>query len=85
LFPTHQSHPSFPLKIQKLTRVEIDECQLKGIFYNYDEKYFPGVIASFDTTYSHDNSLASVTSLFLLVGEKSPFSSLKISLKIPFF
>jgi hypothetical protein len=42
------------------------------------------VIVSFDTTYVHDHSLASITSLFLLVGEKSPFSSLKY-LKNPIF
>jgi hypothetical protein len=34
--------PSTPLKIQKLTRVKMDECQLKGLFYNCDEKYFLG-------------------------------------------
>jgi hypothetical protein len=36
------------------------------------------IIASFDTTYAHDDSLASVTSLSLLAGPKSPFSSQKI-------
>jgi hypothetical protein len=34
--------PSAPLKIQKLTRVEMAECQLKGLFYNCDDKYFLG-------------------------------------------
>jgi hypothetical protein len=34
--------PSAPLKIQKLTRDEMDECQLKGICYIFDEKYFSG-------------------------------------------
>jgi hypothetical protein len=34
--------PSAPLKIQKLTRVEMDECQLKGLCYNCDDKYFLG-------------------------------------------
>jgi hypothetical protein len=34
--------PSTPLKIQKLTRAEMVECQLKGLCYNCDEKYFPG-------------------------------------------
>jgi hypothetical protein len=34
--------PSTPLKIQKLTRVEMVERQLKGLFYNCDEKYFLG-------------------------------------------
>jgi hypothetical protein len=33
--------PSTPLKIQKLTRDEMDECQLKGLCYNCDDKYFP--------------------------------------------
>ena len=31
-----------PLKIQKLTRAEMVECQLKGLCYNCDEKYFSG-------------------------------------------
>jgi hypothetical protein len=30
------------LKIQKMTRVEMDERQLKGLCYNCDEKYFLG-------------------------------------------
>jgi hypothetical protein len=33
--------PSTPLKIQKLTRAEMDEHQLKGLCYNCDDKYFP--------------------------------------------
>jgi hypothetical protein len=32
--------PSAPLKIQKLTRDEMVECQLKSLCYNCDEKYF---------------------------------------------
>jgi len=32
--------PSAPLKIQKLTKDKMDECQLKGLCYNYDDKYF---------------------------------------------
>jgi hypothetical protein len=31
-----------PLKVQKLTRAEMDEHQLKGLCYNCDEKYFWG-------------------------------------------
>jgi hypothetical protein len=34
--------PSTPLKIQKLTRAEMAERKLKGLYYNCDEKYFPG-------------------------------------------
>jgi hypothetical protein len=34
--------PSAPLKIQKLTRAEMVEHQLKGLCYNCDDKYFPG-------------------------------------------
>jgi hypothetical protein len=30
-----------PLKIQKLTWDEMVECQLKGLCYNFDDKYFP--------------------------------------------
>jgi hypothetical protein len=30
------------MKIQKLTQEEMVECQLKGLSYNYDEKYFLG-------------------------------------------
>jgi hypothetical protein len=40
--PVNPTTPSAPLKIQKLTRDEMDECQLKGLFYNCDDKYFPG-------------------------------------------
>jgi hypothetical protein len=40
-FPTNPSLPSPPLNIHKLTHDKMLECQLKGIFYNYDEKYFP--------------------------------------------
>jgi hypothetical protein len=40
--PVNPTTPSTPLKIQKLTRVEMAECQLKGLCYNYDDKYFPG-------------------------------------------
>jgi hypothetical protein len=39
--PNPAPHPT-PLKIQKLTREEMVECQLKGLFYNFDEKYFSG-------------------------------------------
>jgi hypothetical protein len=34
--------PLAPLKIQKLTRAEMVERQLKGLCYNCDDKYFPG-------------------------------------------
>jgi hypothetical protein len=40
--PVNPTTPSTPLKIQKLTRAEMVECQLKGLYYNCDEKYFPG-------------------------------------------
>jgi hypothetical protein len=40
--PINPTPPSTPLKIQKLTRAEMDESQLKGLCYNFDEKYFPG-------------------------------------------
>jgi hypothetical protein len=39
--PVNPTTPSAPLKIQKLTRAEMDECQLKGLCYNCDDKYFP--------------------------------------------
>jgi hypothetical protein len=39
---TNPTPPSPPLKIQKLTMVEMVECQLKGLFYNCHEKYFMG-------------------------------------------
>jgi len=34
--------PPTPLNIQKLTQEEMVECQLKGLCYNYDDKYFLG-------------------------------------------
>jgi hypothetical protein len=40
--PVNPTTPSTPLKIQKLTRDEMNECQLKGLCYNCDGKYFPG-------------------------------------------
>jgi hypothetical protein len=40
--PVNPTTPSAPLKIQKLTRDEMVEYQLKGLCYNCDEKYFPG-------------------------------------------
>jgi hypothetical protein len=40
--PINPTTPSSPLKIQKLTRVEMDEHQLKGLYYNFYDKYFPG-------------------------------------------
>jgi hypothetical protein len=40
--PITPTTPSTPLKIQKLTRAEMAERQLKGLCYNCDEKYFPG-------------------------------------------
>jgi hypothetical protein len=40
--PVNPTTPSAPLKIQKLTKAEMVECQLKGICYNCDEKYFLG-------------------------------------------
>jgi hypothetical protein len=40
--PVNPTAPSTPLKIQKLTRAEMVEHQLKGLSYNYDDKYFPG-------------------------------------------
>jgi hypothetical protein len=40
--PVTPTPPSTPLKIQKLTREEMVECQLKGLCYNCDDKYFPG-------------------------------------------
>jgi hypothetical protein len=38
--PIIPTPPSTPLKFQKLTRYEMVECQLKGLCYNCDEKYF---------------------------------------------
>jgi hypothetical protein len=48
--PTFVPHPkpntpapqATPLKVHKLTWEEMVECQLKGLFYNCDDKYFPG-------------------------------------------
>jgi hypothetical protein len=40
--PVNPTTPSASLKIQKLTKAEMVERQLKGLFYNYDEKYFMG-------------------------------------------
>jgi hypothetical protein len=40
--PINPTTPSTPLKIQKLTRDEMVECQLKGLCYNCDDKYFLG-------------------------------------------
>ena len=40
--PINPTPPSTPLKIQKITRDEIDERQLKGLCYNFDDKYFLG-------------------------------------------
>jgi hypothetical protein len=40
--PVNPTTPSAPLTIQKLTRAEMDECQLKDLCYNCDEKYFSG-------------------------------------------
>jgi hypothetical protein len=40
--PVNPTTPSAPLKIQKLTRAEMDERQLKGLCYNCDDKYFLG-------------------------------------------
>jgi hypothetical protein len=39
--PITPTIPSTPLKIQELTRAEMVECQLKGLCYNSDDKYFP--------------------------------------------
>jgi hypothetical protein len=40
--PINPTTPSAPLKIQKMTRDEMVECQLKGLCYNCDDKYFLG-------------------------------------------
>jgi hypothetical protein len=40
--PVNLTPPSTPLKIQKLTRPEMVERQLKGLCYNCDDNYFPG-------------------------------------------
>jgi hypothetical protein len=39
--PVNPTTPSTPLKIQKLTRDEMVECQLKGLCYHCDDIYFP--------------------------------------------
>jgi hypothetical protein len=38
--PPNPTPPSTPLKIQKLTCVEMVELQHKGLFYSCDDKYF---------------------------------------------
>jgi len=38
--PVNPTTPSAPLKIQKLIRAEMAERQLKGLYYNCDDKYF---------------------------------------------
>jgi hypothetical protein len=40
--PINPTIPFAPLKIQKLTRAKMVERQLKGLFYNCDDKYFLG-------------------------------------------
>jgi hypothetical protein len=40
--PITPTPPSTPLKIHKLTRAEMVECQLKGLCYNCVDKYFLG-------------------------------------------
>jgi hypothetical protein len=40
--PVNPTTPSAPLKIQKLIGAEMAKCQLKGLYYNCDDKYFPG-------------------------------------------
>jgi hypothetical protein len=40
--PVTPTPPSTPLKIQKLTRAEMAERQLKGLCYNCNDKYFLG-------------------------------------------
>ena len=40
--PVNPTPPFAPLKIQKLTRAEMAERQLKGLCYNCDDKYLPG-------------------------------------------
>jgi hypothetical protein len=40
--PVNPTTPSAPLKIQKLTRAEMAEHQLKCLCYNYNDKYFLG-------------------------------------------
>jgi hypothetical protein len=38
--PVNPTPPSTPLNIQKLTKAKMDESQLKGLFYNCDDKHF---------------------------------------------
>jgi hypothetical protein len=40
--PVTPNPPYTPLKIQKLIREEMVEHQIKGLCYNFDDKYFPG-------------------------------------------
>jgi hypothetical protein len=40
--PTFPIPPATPLNIHKLTRAEMNERQLKGLCYNYDDKCFLG-------------------------------------------
>jgi hypothetical protein len=40
--PVSPTPPSTLLKIQKLTREEMVEYKVKGLYYNYDDKYFSG-------------------------------------------
>jgi hypothetical protein len=40
--PVTPTPPSTPLKIHKLTKEEMTECQLKGLCYHCDDKYFHG-------------------------------------------
>jgi hypothetical protein len=40
--PITPTTPSAPLKIQKLTWDEMAKCQIKGLCYNCDDKYFLG-------------------------------------------
>jgi hypothetical protein len=40
--PTTPTPQATPLKVQKLTQAKMVECQLKGLCYNCDDKYFPG-------------------------------------------
>ena len=45
--------PPTPLKIQKITRSEMDERQIKGLCYNCDEKYFLGHKCTGQKFYGH--------------------------------
>jgi hypothetical protein len=66
--PTNPAPPPTPLKIQKLTRDEMVECQLKGLCYNCDEKYFPTDI----TPPSDQPEVEPVISLNSLTGFSAP-------------